>query len=90
MKLDSVTQAVANLLSYREVAEVLGVSDRTVFTLIKRGELKAAKIGNSVRIDPADLRDFIERSKTPSTPASNTSLAAPPAGAPGIRTNDIH
>lgn len=51
------------LLTYREVAKTLRVSERTIWTLVKRGELPAVRFGHSVRIDPADLRAFIEQAK---------------------------
>ena len=54
---------VEGLLTYREAAALLGVTDRTVWTLVHRGNLPAVRFGHSVRIDPADLRAFIERSK---------------------------
>jgi len=50
-------------LSYRQVGELLGVTDRTVWTLVNDGELPAIRFGRSVRIDPADLRAYIERCK---------------------------
>ena len=53
------------LLSFIEVADVLGVTSRTDYTLVKRGELRALKVGNSNRIDPPDLRRFIEGAKVP-------------------------
>lgn len=51
------------LLTYREAAGVLGVTDRTVWTLVDRGDLPAVRFGRSVRIDPADLRAFINSAK---------------------------
>ena len=54
---------VEGLLTYREAAALLGVTDRTVWTLVDRGELPAVRFGHSVRIDPADLRAFIEQAK---------------------------
>lgn len=59
---DAVT-AFAPLLTYRQAAKVLGVTDRTVWTLVNDGTLPAVRFGRSVRIDPADLRTFIERAK---------------------------
>ncbi len=57
-------QAVMHpLLTYREAATVLGVTPRTVWTLVQAGTLPAARFGRSVRIDPADLRRFIDRAK---------------------------
>jgi len=54
---------LAPLLTYREAAKVLGVTERTVWTLVDGGVLPAVRFGRSVRIDPADLRAFIERAK---------------------------
>ncbi|HMN96930.1 MAG TPA: helix-turn-helix domain-containing protein [Phycisphaerales bacterium] len=59
---DSVAD-LSPLLTYREAAKVLGVTERTVWTLVAGGVLPAVRFGRSVRIDPADLRAFIERSK---------------------------
>jgi len=55
--------AIHPLLTYREAATVLGVTPRTVWTLVQAGTLPAARFGRSVRIDPADLRRFIDRAK---------------------------
>jgi len=52
------------LLTYRQVAELLGVTDRTVWELVRKGELKKVQVGRSVRVDPVDLRQFIEDSKS--------------------------
>lgn len=60
---DRTPPAIDRLLTYRQAAEVLGVSDRNVWTLVDRGDLPAVRFGRSVRIDPADLRAFIERAK---------------------------
>lgn len=54
---------VTDLLTYAEAGRVLGVSDRTVWTLVARGELPNVRFAGSVRIDPADLKDFIQRNK---------------------------
>lgn len=54
---------VAPLLTYKQAAAVLGVTERTIWTLVNRGSLPVVRFGRSVRIDPVDLRGFIERSK---------------------------
>jgi len=54
---------IDRLLTYRQAAEVLGVSERTIWTLVDQGTLPAVRFGRSVRIDPADLRAFIDRAK---------------------------
>jgi len=51
------------LLTYDEAGELLGVTGRTIFNLVERGELLPVRFGRCVRIDPTDLRAFIERSK---------------------------
>ncbi len=51
------------LLSTREVARALGVSDRFVKQLIHAGSLPSFKIGRLRRIDAGDLRSWIERQR---------------------------
>lgn len=57
------TNAPERLLTYRETADFLGVTDRTVRTLVSTHVLPAVRFGGSVRIDPADLREFVENAK---------------------------
>ena len=59
---------IEHLLTYRDAGELLGVTERTVWNLVDQGELTAVGIGRSVRIDPADLRAYIDRCKTPTKP----------------------
>ena len=47
------------LLTPIEVAEILSISKRTVYEIIKRNELKAYKVGNKFRIDIDDLNAYI-------------------------------
>lgn len=58
---------VEKLLTYKQAGELLGVTERTIFTLVADDELPAVRFGRSVRIDPADLRAYIDRRKTTST-----------------------
>ena len=51
------------LLTYPQAAKVLGVTERTIWTYVQQGELPAFRFGDSVRIDPADLRAFIDNAK---------------------------
>lgn len=46
-------------ISTTELAEILGVSRVTVFTRIKKGEIKANKIGRNFVIDKKDLGDIL-------------------------------
>ncbi len=54
------------LLTYKQVAKLLRLSERTVSTLVKKGELTAARIRHSVRFDMRDVQEFIDRAKNPS------------------------
>ena len=52
------------LYRVREVAELLGVSKKTVYMLIQSGQLPAIRIGargGGLRVSHADLVEFIER-----------------------------
>jgi len=51
------------LLTYCEAARRLGCSERTVWELVRRGELPAVKYLRNVRIDPRDLDAFIANHK---------------------------
>jgi excisionase family DNA binding protein len=55
--------AVQPLYDKRETARILGVHIRTVEALLARKLLRAARIGNRVRVDPADLARYIESTK---------------------------
>jgi excisionase family DNA binding protein len=47
------------LLTVAEVAEILNASEKTVRRAIDGDELRAIRIRGLLRIDPADLEDFI-------------------------------
>lgn len=61
---ESTTPIIGRLLTYREAGKLLGVTERTIWTLVDQGELPAVRFGRSVRIDPSDLRAYIDRCKT--------------------------
>ena len=46
------------LLSLQEVAEHLGLSERTIFNLIKRGDLEGIQIGNRWRFSPENVQAY--------------------------------
>lgn len=56
-------EAMTPLLTYAGAATLLRVTDRTVWGLVASGKLPAVRIGRAVRIDPVDLRAFVERQK---------------------------
>ena len=59
----TVASLLEPLLTYKQVGDLLGVTDRTVWKLVDLGQLPAVRVGRSVRIDPRDLRRFIEQAK---------------------------
>lgn len=44
----------------REVGLLFGLSERTIYSLIRRGELRAVRIGRAVRIPSTELTRFLE------------------------------
>lgn len=53
------------LLTYLQAAKVLNCSDRSVWALVRGGQLRAVRFGGrTVRIDAHDLEAFIERAKS--------------------------
>lgn len=51
------------LLKSKAAAEALGISERTLWGLMKSGELLCVRIGRAVRFDARDLLAFIEKKK---------------------------
>jgi excisionase family DNA binding protein len=51
------------MLSVKEVAGRLGVSEQTVLKLIERGELATSRVGRQYRVAEADLAAYLERTK---------------------------
>ncbi len=49
-----------DVMTSREVAEILRVHPYTVNSLIRAGKLKAFKISNRYRVRRADLEEFME------------------------------
>jgi excisionase family DNA binding protein len=50
-----------NLLTIPEAADYLSVHPRTIYRLIKGGELRSSQIAGRLRVRPGDLDDFIDR-----------------------------
>jgi excisionase family DNA binding protein len=51
------------LLSQRDAAHALNLSERTLFTLRAQGKLRAVRIGKAVKYDLEELRAFVARAK---------------------------
>jgi excisionase family DNA binding protein len=52
------------LLTVREAADLLRISERTLFTLTKNREIPSVRVGRGVRYDERDLARWIEAQKT--------------------------
>lgn len=50
-------------LSAQEAASRLGIAKRTLLRLVDGGELPAYQIGRNIRLQRAEVDDFIERSR---------------------------
>lgn len=51
----------SELLTVKEVAEILRVSQPTVLRMIDDGELRAIRVRNQWRIRRSDLDDYLQR-----------------------------
>lgn len=51
------------LLTLEEAADLLGVDYKTVYRLVRSGDLPAGKVGRVYRIAPVDLESYFESTK---------------------------
>lgn len=51
------------LLTPREAARTLAISERTLWTLTRRGDVQSVRFGRAVRYDAADLQALVDRAK---------------------------
>jgi excisionase family DNA binding protein len=51
------------LLDVKQVRELLRLSERTIFRLIKQGELQGFKAGREWRFEQKDIDAYIERQR---------------------------
>lgn len=51
------------LLTLKQAAEILGVTDRTVQNLILRGDLHGFQVGERWRVEESEIDAYIERQK---------------------------
>jgi putative molybdopterin biosynthesis protein len=73
-----------------EIAQMFQISKHTVYELIKRGELKAFKIGNKMRIEQAEVDRFKENQKAPAHRQIDTSRTPRVEIAPQLRLAGSH
>ncbi len=67
------------LLTARQVAEELAVSQSMVYALAARGEIPAVRIGTALRFEPADVEAFVQASKIPAAVKPSAANAGRPA-----------
>jgi excisionase family DNA binding protein len=51
------------LLSIRDVANYLGVSERTVFRMMHANEISGVKVGNRWRFNPDVVKEYLQRQR---------------------------
>lgn len=54
------TDPISRLLTVAEVANVIRVSRMTVYRLIRRGQLKAIRVGRNYRVRSDDLDTYLD------------------------------
>ena len=57
---DRTETGLPQLATPREIASALRVSVQSVYSWIRRGQLRAVKLGGCVRVRVADVRLFLE------------------------------
>jgi excisionase family DNA binding protein len=54
----------SKFMTIKEVAELLKVNKMTLYRAIKKGKIKAVKIGKDFRITDTEFENFIKRNST--------------------------
>ncbi|MGH2758050.1 MAG: helix-turn-helix domain-containing protein [Actinomycetota bacterium] len=54
------SSSISRLLTVAEVATLMRVSRMTVYRLIRRGQLKAIRVGRNYRVRENDLSEYLE------------------------------
>ena len=49
-----------SLLTVAEVAGILRLSEKTVYGLVKTGQLPAKRVGRRIKVRPGDVRAYVE------------------------------
>jgi excisionase family DNA binding protein len=61
---------MGKLLNIKEAQERLGISESTMFRLLKRQELKGFKVGRVWKFEESDITEFIQRQREKSAQSS--------------------
>ena len=54
---------MTKMLSARELAKILGIHYETVLRLVKRGEIRAHRIGGLIRFSPENIQAFLNKAQ---------------------------
>ena len=66
-RFEDVVPSRPGLLTAKDLAKMLAVSDKTVYSFVAKGRIPYLKIGSSVRFQPAAIRTWLkEREFLPS------------------------
>lgn len=57
------TSNITRLLTAKDAAKYLCISERKLWGMTKTGEIPAVRLGRAVRYDRSDLDSFIQRAK---------------------------
>jgi excisionase family DNA binding protein len=60
MEVDDMTEP---LIDVKQVQKRLGLSERTIFKLIRENELKGFKVGRAWRFEESDIGEYITRQR---------------------------
>jgi excisionase family DNA binding protein len=58
---------MGKLLSAKEVQDMLGISEATLWRILKRKELTGFKVGHTWRFSEEDIREYIARQRAKAT-----------------------
>ena len=63
MTLIQMLESRREALKVKEIAELLGVSDKHIYEMVADGALPALHIGRSIRFDPQDVADWLRKKR---------------------------
>jgi len=58
--------SLPKLLGVNELAELLGISPKTVYNLAQQRKIPFVRISNRLRFDPADVLQWVRKNRVPS------------------------
>jgi len=62
-QIDTVVET-RQLLKATDVATILNISRSLAYRLLQRGKIPSIRINQSVRVDPGDLQQYIEKNRS--------------------------